>query len=235
MHRYEYQGADLNFTIEDIRRALDTALPSASTAGIISSGKLTGGSGEVDYTIHAGWDLLFANLCDRSWGAFNVSLMRRIQSLEAEGVDIEPILASAQLEDYHWRWLNKSLAYKGNCYQWFFLVAENYPQAACLIYHPKLSVVGAGDIFYIEYIAAAPWNRENILADRVFKGVGPKLLNRVISYAQDNLELRPGFSLHSLPKAEQFYQRLGMKAFQDHDKDGMKFFEWIAPEPIAEG
>lgn len=225
----------MNFTIEDIRRALDAASSSIITAGIISTGKLVGKAGEVDYTIYAGWDLLFANLCDRSWGAFNVSLMRHIQSLDAEGVDIDPILEAAQLEDYHWRWLDKSLHYRGNCYQWFFLVAEGYPQAACLIYHPKSSVVGAGDIFYVEYIAAAPWNRENVLADRIFKGVGPKLLDRVISYAQDVLKLRPGFSLHSLPKAEQFYERLGMKAFQAYDKGGLKFFEWIAPESIAKG
>lgn len=225
----------MNFTIEDIRRALDAASPSSITSGIISTGKLEGKAGDVDYKIYAGWDLIFANLCDRSWGAFNVSLMRHIQSLEAEGVDIDPILEAAQLEDHHWRWLDKSLHYKGNCYQWFFLVAEGYPQAACLIYHPKSSVVGAGDIFYVEYIAAAPWNRENVLAERIFKGVGPKLLDRVIRYAQDDLKLRPGFSLHSLPKAELFYERLGMKAFQAYDKAGLKFFEWIAPEPIAKG
>ncbi|MBV6325380.1 GNAT family N-acetyltransferase [Duganella violaceipulchra] len=225
----------MNFTIEEIRHWLDVASPSISEAGIISTGRLAGKAGEVDYTIHAGWDLVFANLCDRSWGTFNVTLMRHIQSLEAKGIDINPILESAQLEDFHWRWLNKSLHYKGNSYQWFFLVAENYPQAACLIYHPKSSVSGAGDIFYVEYIAAAPWNRENILADRIFKGVGPKLLKCVISYAQEDLKLRPGFSLHSLPKAEQFYERLGMKAFQAYDKEGMKFFEWIDPESMAKG
>jgi GNAT superfamily N-acetyltransferase len=225
----------LNFTIEDIRKALDAASPVISADGVIATGKLVGQSGEVDYTMHAGWDLQIANLCDRSWGAFNISLLRHIRSLDAGGVDIQPILESAQLEDYHWRWLDKSLAYRGDSYKWFFLVAEQYPQAACLIYHPKTSVVGAGDIFYVEYIATAPWNRENALAERVFKGVGPKLLDRVISYAQDKLKLRQGFSLHSLPKAEQFYEKLGMKAFQEYDKEGMKFFEWISPDSLVKG
>ncbi|MBB3213909.1 hypothetical protein FHW67_003215 [Herbaspirillum sp. Sphag1AN] len=225
----------MNFTMEDIRRALDTVSLANIAAGKISSGKLVGKAGEVDYAIYAGWDLLFANLCDRSWGAFNVTLLRYIQSLEAQGVDVDPILEVAQLEDYHWRWLDKSLHYKGNCYQWFFLLAEGYPQAACLIYHPKASVVGAGDIFYIEYIAAAPWNRENVFADRIFKGVGPKLLDCVVSYAQEDLQLQPGFSLHSLPKAEQFYERIGMKAFQAYDKPGLKFFEWVAPESMVKG
>lgn len=223
------QGAKLNFTIDDIRRVLDAAPPIISPAGVISTGKLAGKSGEVDYTIHLGWDLLIANLCDRTWGAFNFTLLRHIRDLETRGVDIAPILESAQLEDNHWRWLDKSLFYKGDCYKWLFLIAENYPQAACLLYHPKASVVGAGDIFYVEYIATAPWNRENVLAERVFKGVGPKLLNHVISYAKDDLKLFPGFSLHSLPKAVQFYEKIGMKAFQEYDKDGMKFFEWVAP------
>ena len=223
----------MKFTIEDIRQALDAASPVISAAGIIATGKLVGKSGTVDYTLHTGWDLQIAHLCDRSWGAFNITLLRHIRSLEAKGVDIQPILESAQLEDYHWRWLDKSVAYRGDSYKWFFLVAEDYPQAACLIYHPKTSVVGAGDIFYVEYIATAPWNRENVLAERIFKGVGPKLLDRVISYAKDDLKLRQGFSLHSLPKAEQFYEKLGMKAFQEYDKEGMKFFEWIAPDSLA--
>jgi hypothetical protein len=226
----------LNFTIEDVRRALNAAPADISSHSVISKGTLKGRGGDVKYTIHLGWDLVIANLCDRTWGTFNVALMRHIRKLEASGVDIEPILAAAQMEDHHWRWLDKTLAYRADCYKWFFLVAENYPQAACLVYHPKNSVSGAGDIFYVEYIAAAPWNRENVLAERVFKGVGPKLLDRVISYAQEDLNLSPGFSLHSLPQAVFFYkEKLGMTAFPQYDKGTLKFFEWVAPKLNAEG
>lgn len=225
----------MTYTIDDIRRALEAVPPTINPSGIISQGTLAGRAGAVDYTIHLGWDLMIANLCDRTWGAFNVTLLRHIRKLEAQGVDIAPILESAQLEDNHWRWLDKTLHYRGDCYEWFFLIAENYPQAACLVYHPKASVVGAGDIFYVEYIAAAPWNRENVFAERVFKGVGPMLLNRVISYAKDDLKLQPGFSLHSLPKAVQFYEKIGMKAFSQYDKGELKFFEWVASESQAKG
>lgn len=217
-------------TIEEIRHALDAEPSRISPGGIISKGTLIGSAGEVDYTIHLGWDLCVANLCDRTWGAFNVALLRHIRELEVEGVNIAPILESASLEDNHWRWLDKSLYYRGDCYKWFFLIAEDYPQAACLIYHPKSSVVDEGDIFYIEYLATAPWNRKNILAQRVFKGVGQKLLERVIAYAKDDLKLRAGFSLHSLPKAVPFYEKIGMKAFPLYDKEGLKFFEWVDPE-----
>lgn len=221
----------MNFTIDQVRRALDAAPAEIGLHSVIAKGTLNSHGGSVEFTIHLGWDLVIANLCDRTWGTFNVALMRHIRKLEASGVDISPILASAQMEDHHWRWLDKTLHYRGNCYKWFFLVAEDYPQAACLIYHPKHSVSGAGDIFYIEYIAAAPWNRENILAGRVFKGVGAKLLDQVVSYAKQDLKLSPGFSLHSLPQAVPFYeQKLGMTPFPQHDKDGLRFFEWIAPE-----
>lgn len=226
------QGDGLKLTIDDIRKALDEGSPAISSDGVIATGKLAGKSSEVDYTLHTGWDLQIAHLCDRTWGAFNVTLLRHIRSLEIDGVDIQPILDTAQLEDHHWRWLDKSLAYRGSTYKWFFLVAEDYPQAACLIYHPKTSVVGGGDIFYVEYIATAPWNRENVLSERIFKGVGPKLLDRVITYARNELGLRHGFSLHSLPKAEHFYEKLGMKAFKEYDKEGMKFFEWIPPDAL---
>ena len=218
----------MTYTIEDIRRALDAAPPVISSHSIVSKGTLAGVGREVDFAIHVGWDLLIANLCDRSWGAFNVALLRHIKKIEDSGVDVTSILGLAQLEDSHWRWLDKSMHYRSDCYKWVFLVAENYPQAACLVYHPKNSVAGVGDIFYVEYIATAPWNRNNILADRIFKGLGPKLLDFIAGYAKDNLKLKLGFSLHSLPKAVQFYQSIGMTAFPQYDKGVLKFFEWVA-------
>lgn len=65
------------------------------------------------------------------------------------------------------------------------------------------------------------------MQDRVFKGVGPLLLDTVIAHAKDKLGLNPGFSLHSLPKATKFYNKIGMTPFPAHDKDGLEFFEWV--------
>lgn len=225
-----YREMSLKFTIEDIRRALDDANPEISSHSVVDTGELIADGSSVTYTIHLGWDLTIAHMCDRSWGGFNVALLRHIRELELSGKDINPILDSAQLEDHHWRWLDKTLHYRGDRYKWFFLVAENYPQAACLVDQPKSSVVGIGDIFYVEYIAVAPWNRVNALAERSFKGVGSKLLDFVISYAKNQLGLRHGFSLHSLPKAESFYKKIGMTPFPEYDKDGLKFFEWVASD-----
>lgn len=224
----------MSFTVEDIRKALDSADAEISLGGVVAEDVLLGAAGPVPCTVHLGWDLQIAHLCDRTWGAFNNTLLRYIRKLEKDGADIEPILAAAQLEDHHWKWLNKSLHYRGDSYKWFFLVAEKYPQAACMIYHPKESVANGGQVFYVEYIAAAPWNRGNVCAERVFKGVGPKLLTYVVNYAQECLGLTPGFSLHSLPKATQFYETtLGMTPFPMYDKDGLRFFEWVPPSVMG--
>ncbi len=219
----------MEFTLDDVKRALDAIPPKISEKGIISKGMLQGRGSSVEYTIHLGWDLIIAHLCDRSWSTFNFTLLRHIKKLEEAGQDVTPILEAAQLEDEHWRWLDKSFHYRGEGYKWFFLVAENYPQAACLVYQPKNSVAGAGKIFYIEYIATAPWNRTNAIAERVFSGVGSKLLTQVINYARNDLKLSPGFSLHSLPQAEKFYEKIGMTPFPQHDKQGLRFYEWVDP------
>jgi len=219
----------VNFTLDDVKRALDAAPADISQKSIVSKGLLSGAHGQVDYAIHLGWDLQIANLCDRTWSAFNSELMRHIRTLELAGTDIGPILDAAQLEDAHWRWLTKSLSYVGDSYKWFFLIAEGYPQAACMIYHPKMSVGDGANIFYVEYLAAAPWNRENAMKERVFKGVGPLLLNYVVDYAKSTLGLRHGFSLHSLPKAVAFYKKIGMTDYPAFDKENgqLKFFEWL--------
>jgi hypothetical protein len=39
------------------------------------------------------------------------------------------------------------------------------------------------------------------------------------------LGLRYGFSLHALPKAEGFYEKIGMTSFETFTKDCMKYYE----------
>ncbi|MDA8600317.1 GNAT family N-acetyltransferase [Burkholderiaceae bacterium] len=219
----------MKYTIEETQQAQLVDSSMAAEGRVISRGTLASSTHSVDYTIHLGLDFGMASRCDDKWGAFTESLLSHIKSLEVSGVDIAPILQSAQLEDSHWSWRKKTIFKQGESYKWFFLIADKVPQAVCLIYHPQPSVMDAGDIFYVEYLAVAPWNRENLLAERVFKGVGSKLLFRIISYAKDDLNLKAGFSLHSLPQAEKFYQKIGMKSFAECDKDGTRFFEWAAP------
>ncbi len=198
----------------------------APTGMIIDSGYLSNGQGsKVAYVLHEGWDIVTANSADETWGAFNIRLMRYISRQGYSETQLTAILRDIQVDDSHWRWLNKSLIYNSQEYRWFFLIAEGYPQAACLIYHPKPSAYDGKGIYYIEFVAVAPWNRKNPMAPRSFDGVGTHLIRKVSIYAQDKLGLSPGFSLHALPKACGYYVTIGMEKFPALAKDGLEYFE----------
>ena len=157
-------------TLDDIRAFLDSGDLPFTDGEVVKNGVLEKNDGEsVEYQIQRGWDLMKAHCCDKQWGIFNLNLFAFIRDREYDEAERHKILQSIQVDDSHWRWLNKSLAHKSSDYDWFFLMAENKPQGACLIYHPKASVLSSGQIFYIEYVAAAPWNRANPMSPRTFK------------------------------------------------------------------
>ena len=213
-------------SIADIKAMLDAITAPIYMGVVISAGVLHGSTGgQVEYQFFHGWDVTLAHACDNSWGAFNLQLLAHIKGLSLDPSALSAVLNSIQLDDNHWSWLNKSLAFKGEQYRWFFLVAEGYPQAACLIFHPKPSAFDGGGIFYIEYVAVAPWNRKNPMASRSFRGIGTLIVSLVSSYAVNALGLRPGYSLHALPKAIAFYETLGMQRFPYLDKDDLPYFE----------
>lgn len=213
-------------TIADIK-ALLAAQPGPIMNGpVLAAGQLKKSDGlEVDYAIHGGWNLQVANACDDQWGMFNGELIKFIAAKNLDQVELAKVLENVQLDDSHWEWLKKTIAYRGDEYVWFFLMAESQPQCACLIYHPKDSVIDGQDIFYIEYVAVAPWNRVNPMIGRRFKGVGRLMVDFVRDYAVTALGLRPGYCLHALPKAVPFYQSLGMVAYPDRDKGNLPYFE----------
>lgn len=81
-------------------------------------------------------------------------------------------------------------------------------------------------IFYIDYIAAAYWNRDRPGYKKRFSGIGSRLISFVIDYAKDKLGYRYGFCLHSLPSAESYYRSLGMTEFDfDEAKEGLRYYE----------
>jgi len=201
-----------------------------SNATMLSGGRLfRTDTSEVEYEFRCGLDFTLANACDSTWGAFNLRLLRHIEGLNLADGALNELLDAVQLDDGHWRWLLKSLLYQGDEYRWFFLVADGAPQAACLIFHPKASAFDGQGIFYIEYIAVAPWNRINPMEGRIFSGLGRLLIGLVNDYAVEHLRLRPGYSLHALPKAVAFYQAIGMQRFVELDKEGLPYFE-LPPE-----
>lgn len=211
-------------TVEEIKKLLEQGKTGYSPSEKISSGTIKALDGTIySYEIVQGWNIGLAMQCDQDWGRFNIELLEFIR--QADPVTQIDLLESSQLEDVHWNWFNKHKHCYSEQYVWFFFIVDSKPQGACLVYYPKQSVETEETIFYIEFLAVAPWNRPNHMRRQQFKGIGSLLLKNVIQYAEYELGIVKGFSLHSLPKAEGYYEKIGMKRYEAHDKNGMGYFE----------
>lgn len=224
----------MNLTLKEIRVLVAQSGPPQFDPPLAVGKLISTSVAAVDYEMFVGWNIQAANLCDETWGVFNIKLMRYIRAQNYSPEELAAVLSKVQLDDSHWRWVEKSLFKTDTQYEWFFLMAEGFPQAACLIFYPKLSAINGQSIFYIEYIAVAPWNRENPMAGRAFKGVGKVLLDHICTHATQTLGLLPGFSLHALDKATGFYNSIGMLRFPQFDKPSLPFFE-MPPSNIFQG
>lgn len=220
------------YTQQQIKALLDGGMIPIDQDNIIKKGLFTKQDGSsVAYDIYCGWDFSLARACDREWGLYNIKLMQFIEEQEYDSQTLTNVLDQVQLDDSHWDWLGKSIAYHTNEYVWFFVVADGKPQGACLIYHPQKSATCANNIFYVEYVAVAPWNRKNPISERVFFGIGSILIKTAIMHATAVLRLKHGFSLHALEKAAPFYLKIGMTPHPGLDKPRLQYFEM--PETTA--
>lgn len=221
-------------TIAELRKQLMEDGISPFSVSPISIGELEDEHGIFrEYALYEGWDLVRANQCDKQWGKFNFDLIEFIDKKEYSEAELADINTYIQLDDRHWEWLIKSCQWRTEEYKWFFLYIDNNPQAACVVYHPKTSAAEVErNIYYVEYLAAAPWNRKNPMHPQLFKGVGKVTLKHVQEYCSKELNWNLGFSLHSLPKAESYYKYIGMTAFSNLDKKvtetvTLKYFEML--------
>lgn len=213
-------------SLEEIRDLLSQQAVLPNQDNVVASADIPGLDGATfTYVINHGWDLLASHQCDQLWGDFNFQLMEFIKDQQYSEEELQSVLDEIFIEDAHWDWLLKSYAYRTDEYNWFYLIVEDKVEAVCLIYHPKESAFDSTNIFYIEYVAVAPWNRPNPKGGQRFKGLGSILVKHAINFAVNDLGLRPGFSLHSLPKAEKFYVKLGMENFPKYQKGTLKYFE----------
>jgi len=199
----------------------------------IEEGELTHVSKKkVPYRIVHGWDLKASLKCDTLWKQGWLDLLNQIQQAESDETKQNEILASISTEDSHWNWFTKAVDFCTDEYEWFHLYADGKPQAACLIYHPEASALEPGDIFYVKFVAVAPWNRTCDFRPRQFRGLGEIILRTAQRFAVKELKLRPGFCLHSLPKAEIVYTKLKMvKVDGKEDAESLSYFE--LPQALA--
>ncbi len=191
----------------------------------ISDGLLSkADSSTVPYQIINGLDSKLSQRSDITWGTFNLENLKHIQkNIPTE--DQEKVLISLQPEDSHWNWFNKSVHYNTTEYEWFYLIADNDIQCICLVFQPKESVLNNGKIYYIEYLAVAPWNRTTLIANRKYLGVAGTLIQTITEFLYETKGLNAAYSLHSLPQATDYYKHLGMVHCPTKDKGSLKFFE----------
>lgn len=207
-------------------QSIKSLIASFSPAAAVVSGFRTSTEGKsVSFQLLHGWDFSLASKCDTEWTAKNIEILTSVQQSAKDEADLMDKVSSLHMEDAHWRWTAKAIHHNSQEYNWFFYQAENAVQGACLIYHPKDSVIDGQGIFYIEYVAVAPWNRPNPLSTARFKGVGSELIKYASNYATETLGLRPGFSLHSLPRAATYYAKIGMTCFPERNKDRLDYYE----------
>ncbi|MBF6059023.1 hypothetical protein H8792_011770 [Thiomicrorhabdus sp. HH1] len=170
-----------------------------------------------------------ASLCDNAWGMFFNDTLNYLRSLPPE--ELMEAKQGFQFGSAHWDWFTKTLSFNSESYLWFYLIIDDRVQGICLICHPAGAKLKPGEIFYIEFIASAPWNTKNPLEPKRFSGIGTTLIQYMIEYSVNTLKLQYGLNLHALRQAEPFYeQKLGMTHLPDYDKTQdngavLKFYE----------
>lgn len=180
---------------------------------------------KVSYEIVKGWNPDLCAASDDAWGAYTVEFLHFIAHQGFTGTELAKVIKSMQTEDSHWDWSYKASRHHGDGDEWFFLVADGQPQGICVIHHPKESRLAKGNIFYVEFLAVAPWNRDCSIRKRQIKGVGTALLRCALRYSVEQLKLSAGFSLLSVPQAVGFYQKLKMVSLKEHDEGVLSYFE----------
>lgn len=188
---------------------------------------------KVSYEVGNGWSPDTCAACDQAWGAYTVEFLDFIAHQGFSGDELARVLQSMQTEDSHWDWSTKAILTMTKGYEWFYLVAEGRPQGVCVIYHPEKSHLADVDIFYVHFLAVAPWNRDCSIRKRELKGVGTALLRAALRFSVNQLKLSAGFSLHSLPQAVVYYKKLKMVNLSEHDKGMLAYFELPADMATA--
>jgi len=197
-----------------------------SSPKVINNGFVINTNGEnVPYILELGLNKSSILECN-GWKDFIIKILWQ-HGINAASIqkNKEILQEYMMLGDFHWNWVKKALFYNTSEYNWFFLKTSDGVQGTCVTYHPKKSVFQRVNIFYIHYIACAPWNRESPLHIRKFKGIGTEILKQVQYFFLKNHHYTHGFNLHSLQQSQGFYEFIGMKSIPEYDNENGFFYE----------
>jgi hypothetical protein len=138
--------------------------------------------------------------------------------------------------DGHWDWRDKMEEAAKEAHASFFVRHENSVEAImeCRLLHFAREPSQANQpAVYVNHVAVAPWNRNEIKNPRNIAKLGDLMIATAIS-----LSLDEGFSgrtgLHSLPQAEGFYLNCGMSDLGlDNHYGGLRYFEFTSAQAAA--
>ncbi|KAM3096139.1 hypothetical protein ACKFKF_23410 [Phormidesmis sp. 146-12] len=86
-------------------------------------------------------------------------------------------------------------------------------------------------IVYIHALATAPWNRITNPDPNGFRAVG-RILFKFAQYRSEELGYGGLVGLHSLPRSEPFYRKMGMlDGGTDAERGDLTYFEWYRRRP----
>ena len=181
------------------------------------------------YEIVIGFSPRLVLQASKQWNDAKSAILANLLSQEMpnDEAGLRVLFEGAGLSDWHWDWTWKSLTCRGDDFIWLYLVTEHERvQAIAIIYHPKMSRLDDEPIFYIDYVATAYWNRNPKSGTVEFKGAARRLIAEATLHANKSIGYRAGFSLHSLPTAESYYEKLGLTKFEkDPSKEDLVYFE----------
>ncbi|KFN48523.1 hypothetical protein N790_01510 [Arenimonas malthae CC-JY-1] len=156
----------------------------------------------------------------------------RVQQLRASGQLTLQALGDANIEDAGWEWAKKHQARTELRWRSFALRCDGRTQGLMfvdLLRRCRLPESADDHLVYVDILATAPWNRERLVPQPLYRGVGTVMMAEAI-----NLSFEEGFDgrvgLHALPKANAFYsQRCLMENMGPDEKyDDLNYYELSA-------
>jgi len=145
------------------------------------------------------------------------------------------ILGKLGIPDRHWDWRRKCAVAPGSNRKAYALLNGGHVEAVMMLLFGRSSRAGTESLplIYVDFLAAAPWNRSAIQRPERFRGMGKMMLGTAVEVSRMNkLDGRCG--LHSLASAEGFYRRIGMQDFGiDSSYYDMTYFEFDAHSAMA--
>jgi hypothetical protein len=137
--------------------------------------------------------------------------------------------------DEYWDWEQKKRVYlqrDSAMYEGYAIEHEQVTQGLMLIKTGghRSWVDPERRLVYVHSLATAPWNRALNPEPTGFRTVGATLMD-FARFRSEQLGFGGLVGLHSLPRAEGFYRRMGMRdEGVDPEKEGLRYFEWYRPQ-----